>query len=217
MPQQGSSHTTPSDVPQSDLAEQHDEVHDDTLSEIIMSVDMTPRGTVGCCYYVAREEKLYFMEDIQFSDVDIVDTRKLRPKHCKISPNYQLLVKTFIDPTVIIISTKVDDAVVERFDPEARGAESISDNNDQFRLPFLLDIRPASEFYYDAARSKIMALSLYGEGGPQVSFHVPGDHLGVHEGDGVHGQQGQLLRLEGWVDMESRVTVSGARTCASKG
>lgn len=49
---------------------------DDTLNEIIMAVDLTPRGTVGCCYYVAREEKLYFMEDIQWGEVDVVDARK---------------------------------------------------------------------------------------------------------------------------------------------
>jgi DNA mismatch repair protein MSH5 len=41
-----------------------------------MAVDLTPRGTVGCCYYVAKDEKLYFMEDIQFGEVDIVDSRK---------------------------------------------------------------------------------------------------------------------------------------------
>jgi DNA mismatch repair protein MSH5 len=49
---------------------------DDTLGEVIMAVDLTPRETVGCCYYVARDEKLYFMEDIQCGDVDVVDTRK---------------------------------------------------------------------------------------------------------------------------------------------
>jgi DNA mismatch repair protein MSH5 len=42
-----------------------------------MSVDMTPRGTVGCCYYVAKDEKLYFMEDIQCGDVDVIDCREL--------------------------------------------------------------------------------------------------------------------------------------------
>ena len=49
---------------------------DDTLNEIIMSVDLSPRGTVGCCYYVAREEKLYFMEDVQFGDVEVIEARK---------------------------------------------------------------------------------------------------------------------------------------------
>jgi DNA mismatch repair protein MSH5 len=41
-----------------------------------MAVDMTPRGAVGCCYYVARDEKLYFMEDVQLGDVNVVDGRK---------------------------------------------------------------------------------------------------------------------------------------------
>jgi DNA mismatch repair protein MSH5 len=55
------------------LSAAHDGVYDDTLSEVIMAVDMIPQGTVGCCYYVARDEKLYFMEDIQLGDVDIID------------------------------------------------------------------------------------------------------------------------------------------------
>jgi DNA mismatch repair protein MSH5 len=44
-----------------------------------MAVDMTPSGTVGCCYYVARDEKLYFMEDIQCGDVHIIDSRMFYP------------------------------------------------------------------------------------------------------------------------------------------
>lgn len=71
-----SSQSTHSNPQQGDLHAEHDDINDDTLSEVIMAVDMTLRGTVGCCYYVAREEKLYFMEDIQIGDVDIVDTRE---------------------------------------------------------------------------------------------------------------------------------------------
>jgi DNA mismatch repair protein MSH5 len=52
------------------------EANDDTFDEIVMAVDMTPRGAVGCCYYVARDEKLYFMEDIQLGDVNVVDGRR---------------------------------------------------------------------------------------------------------------------------------------------
>lgn len=72
---QTSSRVASSDAQQSsDLAPENEGTNDDTLNEVIMAVDMTPRGTVGCCYYVAREERLYFMEDIQIGDVDIVDT-----------------------------------------------------------------------------------------------------------------------------------------------
>jgi DNA mismatch repair protein MSH5 len=118
------------------------------------------------------------------------------------------LVKTFIDPTVVLVSTKIDDAVIDRFDPEARNSESTSGTNDQFRLPFLLDVRPPSEFYYDAAKSKLITLRLGEDDGTQVIFNVPGDHLGGYDAEGTHGQQGQLLRLAGWIDMESRITVS---------
>lgn len=65
----------PSDAQQGgDLAPENNDVIDDTLSEVIMAIDMTPQKTIGCCYYVAREERLYFMEDIQIGDIDIVDT-----------------------------------------------------------------------------------------------------------------------------------------------
>ncbi|UPX10844.1 uncharacterized protein EKO05_0001482 [Ascochyta rabiei] len=158
-----------------------------------MAVDLTPRGTVGCCYYVARDEKLCFMEDMQIGGADIVDT-----------------LKTFIDPTVILVSTKIDDVVIDHFDPEARSGEPVSSDNDQFRLAFLLDIRPPSEFSYDGARSKLMTLRLGEDDGTRVSFNVPGDQLGGYEDGGLSGQQGQLLRLAGWIDMESRITVGCA-------
>lgn len=80
--------------------------------------------------------------------------------------------------------------------------------NDQFRLPFLLNVRPPSEFYYNGAQSKLTSLRLGQEHGVQFSFKVPGDHLGSYDADSAHSQQGQLLRIAGWIDMESRITVS---------
>lgn len=50
--------------------------NDDTLDEVIMAIDLTPHGTLGCCYYIARDEKLYFMEDLEFGDVEIIDSCK---------------------------------------------------------------------------------------------------------------------------------------------
>ena len=108
---------------------------------------------------------------------------------------------------MILISTKADDSVIDRFDPEAKSTTSDSGTNDQFRLPFLLDIRPSSEFNYDAARTKLMALRLGEVDGPRVNFIVPGDHLAAHDDAGAPGQQNQLLGLAGWIDIESRVTV----------
>jgi DNA mismatch repair protein MSH5 len=60
----------------SEIQRDEEDGGDDTSNEVILAVDLTPRGTVGCCYYVARDEKLYFMEDIQFGEVDVIDARK---------------------------------------------------------------------------------------------------------------------------------------------
>jgi len=46
------------------------------LSEVVMAVNLTERGTVGCAYYVAREEKLYFLEDVKLGGPNIVDQRE---------------------------------------------------------------------------------------------------------------------------------------------
>ncbi|KAH7414103.1 muts domain V-domain-containing protein [Phaeosphaeria sp. MPI-PUGE-AT-0046c] len=168
---------------------------DDTLTKVVMAVDLTTRGTVGCCYYVARDEKLFFMEDIRFADVDVVDA-----------------LRTFIDPTIILVSTKIDDTVIDRFDPEARSSGSTSGETDQFRLPFLLEVRPPNEFTYIAAKGKLVSLHLGEEFGPRISFNVPGELVANDRSvdDNAAGQQGQLLRLAGWIDMESRVTVGCA-------
>jgi len=58
-----------------DNSDVDDSVHDDSLNEIVMAVDVRSRGTVGCAYYVAREEKFYFMEDVKLGGADIVEAR----------------------------------------------------------------------------------------------------------------------------------------------
>ena len=66
--------------------------HGDSLDEVIMAVEMRDRGTVGCCYYVAREQILYMvrsnqipaitsdllmqMADVDRGGVEVMDTRK---------------------------------------------------------------------------------------------------------------------------------------------
>lgn len=49
---------------------------DDSLNEVVMAVDLQHRDTVGCCYYVARDEKLYFMEDVHYGGADVIDARE---------------------------------------------------------------------------------------------------------------------------------------------
>ena len=44
------------------------------LYQTIMAIDIRERGTVGCCYYVAHEEKLYLLEDVAYGGTEIIET-----------------------------------------------------------------------------------------------------------------------------------------------
>lgn len=48
----------------------------DLLGEVVMAVSLAERGMVGCAYYVARDEKLYFMEDVKLGGPDVIDACK---------------------------------------------------------------------------------------------------------------------------------------------
>ncbi|KAI9685968.1 MAG: MutS protein msh5 [Bathelium mastoideum] len=123
-----------------------------------MAVDLRDCSTVGCCYYVARDEKLYFMEDVKLGSADNVDSY------------------------------------------------------DQFRLPYLMDIRPSGEFSYEGGKSKLLSLNIGVGDGPRLEFVVPGD-VTANNGfsdfdDADRGSiQGRLLRLSAWIDFTSHVTV----------
>ncbi|KAI7346943.1 hypothetical protein KC354_g14102 [Hortaea werneckii] len=172
----------------------------DSLDEVVMAVNLTERGTVGCSYYAARTEKLYFMEDIKFGSADVVASLKL-----------------FVDPTVILVSTKCTEDVLDRLDPEMREQRASVDgrSTDQTHLPYLLECRPGAEFSYDAAMNKLVNLRIGQQGGPRVTFVVPGDVITEQEDCNdpnaeFIGRQGQLLRLSGWINTESRATVGCA-------
>ena len=124
-------------------------------------------------------------------------------------------MKLFIDPTVILVSTKCNDEVIDRLDPELRNQRaSVDGRSDQTRLPYLLECRPTSEFGYDSGKVKLANLRIGQPDGPTVTYAVPGDvvasddHLGYE--DEQSGRQHALLRLSGLVNMDSRITVGCA-------
>ena len=49
---------------------------DDALNEVIMAVNIKDRNTVGCAYYVAREEKLCLSQDIKMGGLDVIEMRE---------------------------------------------------------------------------------------------------------------------------------------------
>jgi DNA mismatch repair protein MSH5 len=78
----------------------------DALNEIIMAVEMKERGSIGCAYYIAREEKLCLMEDIKMAGFEIVDA-----------------LKVHVQPTVILVSTRCEEKLEEHLGKEARGID----------------------------------------------------------------------------------------------
>lgn len=48
---------------------------DDSLDEVVMAIEMKRKGPLGCCYYVAREEALYFMEEIHLGSTETFNQR----------------------------------------------------------------------------------------------------------------------------------------------
>jgi DNA mismatch repair protein MSH5 len=112
-------------------------------------------------------------------------------------------VKLFIDPTVVLVSTRCNEELINRLDPEmanARGSVAGERNGDTTRLPYLLECRPNAEFGYDTSRKKLVNLRIGQRDGPRVTFVVPGDILPQTGSRAVDDyeqpdRQGQLRRL----------------------
>ena len=54
----------------------HGREDEDSVYETVMAVDLRDRETVGCSYYVSREEKLYLMEDVKLGGLDFMESRE---------------------------------------------------------------------------------------------------------------------------------------------
>lgn len=104
---------------------------------------------------------------------------------------------------------KFDDAVIDRFDPSYRNGESHNQDNDQFRIPFALEVRPNNEFDYDIAKDKLISLQLRQERETNIDFRMAGEPLtwdDEHGGSGSN-RQGQFLRVAGKISLDSRIAV----------
>jgi DNA mismatch repair protein MSH5 len=57
-----------------DLEQDLEQDADEDLEQVVMAIDIKERGTVGCCYYVAQEEKLYILGDVQSGGKEVIET-----------------------------------------------------------------------------------------------------------------------------------------------
>ena len=101
-------------------------------------------------------------------------------------------VKFQIKPTILLLPSRLDD--VEK-----------SSSEDGDNVPYSVQVRPASEFAYDNAKRKLIALRIGEENGPVVN--VPTD---MHNVAGEDQMRGNLLRLVAWINMDSCITVGCA-------
>ncbi|KAI9735089.1 MAG: MutS protein msh5 [Claussenomyces sp. TS43310] len=178
-----------------DKAEEPEE--EDSLNEIIMAVDMRNGGTVGCAYYIARDEKLYLIDDMKLASLDIVDTLKLHAQ-----------------PTAILISSRADEALEDHLSREARGYHG--SNSDRTNPgSYILNSRTSKDFSYINGRENLANLEINLVNGRNISVKPVGELEGgpnrhCVDGIGVSGRQGKLTKLAGWIDLESQVTIGCA-------
>ncbi|TVY20089.1 MutS protein-like [Lachnellula arida] len=166
----------------------------DSMNEVIMAIDMKG-GTIGCSYYIAREEKLCMMQDIKYGGLDIVDTLKLHAQ-----------------PTRILISTRSEEKLEEHLSKDARRIDRGDEANDVFGS-YVLDSQQSTDFKFDSAKNKLVNLELGVDETPNIVFAVPGDDMAGEAIRGEHGgtgRQGRLMRLAGWIDLDSCLTVGCA-------
>lgn len=99
------------------------------MNEVIMGVDLRDRGTVGCAFYVAREEKLYMMEDVRFGGTEIVESCETRSTTVLEAGADAQQVKLYARPTVILLSTRVDESVDAYLDPARGNRDSVIEDS----------------------------------------------------------------------------------------
>ncbi|KAG8533404.1 chaperone ATPase hsp78 [Bacidia gigantensis] len=57
-------------------ASESDAAHDDFKEVVVMGVNVSNRGEIGCCYYSASDEILLLMSDLSNGGLDILDSRE---------------------------------------------------------------------------------------------------------------------------------------------
>ncbi|KAL8755038.1 MAG: hypothetical protein Q9184_004921 [Pyrenodesmia sp. 2 TL-2023] len=195
-------------------AEINEREEDDSMNEVVMAVDLRDRGTVGCAYYVAREQKLYMTEDVRFGGIEVIGMC-MAPFPAPTTSADTKSVKLHAQPTVVLLSTRVDESVDTFLKPNRRTEESADGGVDEAGAPYIVEVRPSAEFGYEAGKTKLANIPFPKGQAPHVAFVTPGDsesYLEYAESSELDptGHQGNLLRLSGLVDLDSRLTVGCA-------
>lgn len=61
---------------QGNRGQQDQDDENEELCHVVMAIDMKEAATVGCCYYIADEQKLYLLEDITSGGLEAIEACK---------------------------------------------------------------------------------------------------------------------------------------------
>lgn len=171
-----------------------EEAEDESLDHVIMAIDNRDRDTIGCAYYIARQQILMCMEDVTGGGKEVLDKLKID-----------------IQPTILLVSPRID---LEDEKEDARQCARYASvlDNDENPLPYRLEFRPTPEFGYDAALSKLANLQAFCDTEADLQFLVPGETSNFEPSKnpddfGTTNRQGRLLQISACVDMESKISI----------
>ena len=191
-----------------------------------MAVDIKAHGTVGCAYYVAREERLCCMDDVKIGGLEVVDRREWIENDVLLQNVADRTSKTrdSTDDTPKFASHRADelfttgkqDWISSGWRLESTTALEVLRANQRSdeapHTPYQVEIRPPQEFSYEGAKSKLVGVdTLFQQEDYDIQFLVPGAPSAPEEVNSADldstDRQGKLLRLSSWIDFTSEVSV----------
>ncbi|KAI1812738.1 muts domain V-domain-containing protein [Poronia punctata] len=188
----GSSESEPTERAHDDISE----AEMDLMNEVIMSVDMRDHGsqssTMGCAYYVTREQTLYLLEDVPMANADLVETLLLHAQ-----------------PTTVLISSRAPESLAQVLE---RGSQDINGNRGDFPGAYILRTLNSTDFRYEPGKNRLRDLHL-GMDGPQSMLYtsvVDDTSLETDDLENQGSNQGHLMRLATSVNLDSRFTIGCA-------
>ncbi|KEF51694.1 uncharacterized protein A1O9_12329 [Exophiala aquamarina CBS 119918] len=179
------------------------DANEDFMEQIIVAVDMRDTGTVGCAYYIASEERLLCMEEINGGGVDVVEKLKID-----------------LQPTTLLLSTRSDSALNQiNGHPRQRHSSLVKNDDGHNPLPYDLEIRPSAEFEFNSALNRLLALQFTLDPGKNVQFLVPGppasyDQDLLPEDLGLSTRKGRFLQLSSYLNLDNRISLGCAGAIA---
>jgi DNA mismatch repair protein MSH5 len=162
---------------------------EDTLNEVIMTLDVDKDAKVGCAYYVAMDETLVLEEDIPMGGVEAVDTLLLH-----------------VQPTSIIVPNRTPGDLVEFLERDAHRYDD-SEGSSGEQGAYILRHVVSAQFDYEAAKEALVQIDLGDSKPDPVEVRSLEDEPARSIGSSAHNK---LMRLAESINLDSCLSVGCA-------